>query len=182
MSNKTIFQEKNKRLNANNTNLSSVLNIINNLPEGTTPTGSLDITENGTYDVTNYASANVNVAGSGGSGGLTSIGTLPYEMDGKYNVDFLINSDNEFLVDGAVLSVSIATAENVFTEEVILEYSADMSSMFGTDIFGVAGTNFNLIAFKETFDTPFLVDSINIAVTPTADIAELPQFIILKKL
>lgn len=33
MSNKTIFQAKNARLNANNTDLSSVLNIINNLPE-----------------------------------------------------------------------------------------------------------------------------------------------------
>ena len=40
--------------------------------EGTTPTGSLDITENGTHDVTNYASVVVNVPTSSGSSGITT--------------------------------------------------------------------------------------------------------------
>lgn len=42
MSNKTNFQEKNTRLNANNTDLNSILNIINNLPEA----GSGEVAKN----------------------------------------------------------------------------------------------------------------------------------------
>lgn len=45
----------------------SILGVNGTLEEGIKPSGELPITENGTYDVTNYASAVVEVAGGGGS-------------------------------------------------------------------------------------------------------------------
>lgn len=41
---------------------SEMANAISNIETGIEPIGTLDITENGTYDVTEYATANVNIA------------------------------------------------------------------------------------------------------------------------
>lgn len=47
------------------------------------PSGTLNVTENGTHDVKNYASVNVNVAGSGGGG---SVETCTVEIN-YYEID-----------------------------------------------------------------------------------------------
>ncbi len=56
----------------------SILGVTGTLNEGITPSGELAITENGTYDVSNYASANVNVPEK-------QLGTKTITSNGTYN-------------------------------------------------------------------------------------------------
>ena len=55
---------------------------IGNTIEGITPTGTVNITTNGTHDVTNYASANVNIPASG----ITPTGIMNITENGDYDV------------------------------------------------------------------------------------------------
>lgn len=52
---------------------SGYVDAVDAIPTGITPTGTISITSNGTHDVTNYASANVNVSGGGGGGVETAV-------------------------------------------------------------------------------------------------------------
>ena len=65
-----ISKIDNLKLTLNDNGIYNVTNYASanvEIEKGITPSGTLEVTENGTYDVTSYASANVNIASSGGS-------------------------------------------------------------------------------------------------------------------
>ena len=88
----------------------SIFGVTGTHEGGTTPTGTLNITENGTYDVTEYASASVNVAGSGGGG--ASVETCTVTITAENGI--LRYSATKY-VDGAM----VCEAKNGFGESEI---------------------------------------------------------------
>lgn len=138
MNNKETLQTYNTRLNTNNTDLSSILNTINNLPNASSsepilqektitptkstqnvepdenydglskvvvnaipneyiiPNGELTITENGTYDVTNYASTNVNVASE--TPEYTRVGYIQFTGEQTIDTGIICNQDTKLKV------------------------------------------------------------------------------------
>lgn len=82
----------NAELGQNNTELQVILDTVNALPEaGITPEGTIEITVNGTHDVTDYASAEVNVIGEELIYHATSIQFSNFNAFGKSEVEITLN-------------------------------------------------------------------------------------------
>lgn len=103
----------------------SILGIEGILVEGITPSGTLPISENGTYNVTNYASVLVSVATSGGSSSIRMAqGTFTLDADStSYTLTGLGFRPKLFIVKGDIGTASVARTvywvKNSFTGESI---------------------------------------------------------------
>lgn len=139
---------KNIKLNETQYNGISMINVpttsggtasFKDVDEITTPSGTKTITANGTYDVTEFATATVNVPTGGGSGSMET-GTIV--GDDTNTLEILVSSKKTHIVLWANIADAIATSTAFVNTEVNaikgmgMYYS--MTNVGGTAMLGYA--------------------------------------------
>jgi hypothetical protein len=150
---------------------------IAEIPTGTTPSGTIDITQNGTADVTNYASANVNVPNSyaaGDEGKVVSNGALvtqtarASEITANGTYDTTLNDEVTVNVSGSTATLITknitqngtynASSDNAdgYSQVVVNVSGGGGDSVFGVFDFTKASFTYNNVVFNSngaTFST-----------------------------
>ena len=118
--------------------------IINQIVKGggTTPTGTLPITNNGIYDVTNYANADVNV----------TTGSVP-----DYYVRKKVDANGRLVLDSSQTEFSTSPATNVYDRVLRywLFYNTTAKPVNCSSLTIVSGANAFEAAFSSAFITSF---------------------------
>lgn len=107
---------------------------------GITPSGSINITENGTFDVTNFASAVVNVASSGGGSDVATGEVTFSNTTGTFSIDTGKTDATCFLLyaDDAAFSSSIIFAVMILPFATMINRYSSSSQTIAT--YGSKGT------------------------------------------
>ena len=97
-----------EQIKNNTIELQEILATVNALPSAFTPNGTITIKENGLHDVTNYASANVQVSSSGGA----DIETCTIEVNNANTGGYFVMCN--VLEDGCIVTKYLETGGDSF--------------------------------------------------------------------